>query len=236
MKKIIALCLLSLFICGMLSAQMTFSGILDSTVAMNAGAGHAPEFSMGVEEFANIRFQARLREGGTFFGAVNLIAASGDYALGLAGAGAPIGENFIAAIELERLHLRLRGEHVDFDGGLMRLPFGYGLVWGPSDFLNPRNPLRPDARLRGILGATLVHYPNDDLKLLGFCAAPRDPLSNEGKGSLAGFSLDRRTKSLRVNFPLFTSFNIRETQDSTEQRPPGASHIGRAFSQALCGA
>jgi len=174
-----------------LAAQMTVSGVLDSTVALNAGAGDSPDFISGFEQFANLRFQSRLREGGTVVGAVNLTAASGFYAAGLTEAGAPIGQNFIAAIELERLHYRLRGEHIDFDGGLMRLPLGYGQVWGSSDFLNPRNPLKPDARPRGILGTTITWFPVDELKLLGFYAAPRNALGMEGKGSMFGFSLDR---------------------------------------------
>ena len=193
-KKIILLLPIMFFITGNginLMAQMTVSGVLDSTVAMSAGAGDSSDFSNGFEQFANLRFQSRLREGGTVFGAINLIAASGNYAAGLAGTGTPIADNFIAAIELERLHVRLRGEHVDFDGGLMRLPFGYGQIWGSSDFLNPRNPLKPDARPRGILGTTLTWYPIEELKLLGFYAAPRNALSFESKGSLFGLSADR---------------------------------------------
>jgi len=184
------------FMVGSLSAQVTVSGIIDSTVSVTAGAEDSPAFSTGFEEYANIRFQSRLRDNmGTVYGAVNLIAASGDYAFRLAGIstriGTPDDENFIAAIELERLYFRLNGEHVDLDAGLFRLPFGYSQVWGSSDFLNPRNPLKPDARPRGILGAALTFYPIDEIKLLCFYAAPRDPFSNEGKGSLFGFSLER---------------------------------------------
>ncbi|MCL2765414.1 MAG: hypothetical protein FWD40_09085 [Treponema sp.] len=191
MKNIIALTALALFAVSSLAAQMTVSGILDSTVSMNAGAQDAHAFSYGIEEYANLRFQSRIRDRGSISGAVNFTAASGDYAAALAHTGAPVGENFIAAIELERLHFRLRGEHIDFDGGLFRLPFGYGNVWGPSDFLNPRNPLKPDARLRAILGAAFSWFPIDEIKLLGFYAAPRNALSNDGSGTLAGFSLDR---------------------------------------------
>jgi len=191
MKKYVFIFYLLFFICYLLPAQMTVSGILDTTLSMNAGAGDALNFSMGFEEYANVRFQTRLRDYGTFSGAINLIAASGDNAFGLAAMGYPIGENFVGAIELERLQFRLRGEHLDFSGGLFRLPFGFGQVWGCSDFLNPRNPLKPDARLRGILGTSLTWFPIDELKLLWFYAAPRNALSNEGKGTLVGLSLDR---------------------------------------------
>jgi len=186
-----------------LGAQLAFSGLLDSTVSFRAGAGDAPAFSFGVEEYANIRMQARLRDKGMFFGAVNFIAAAGDYAAtaglmaGLA-AGSVMnvtpfvaGENYIAGIELERLHFRLNGEIVDFEGGLIRMPFGYGQVWGPSDFLNPKNPLKPDARPRAVLGGGLSWYPVDSLKLLGFGAAPRDPFSQSGEGGLVGLSMDQ---------------------------------------------
>jgi hypothetical protein len=198
MRKAFIIGILVLFVISGVSAQMTVSGILDTTVSMNAGAGDSPAFSMGFEEYANLRFQARLRERGTINGAFNFIAASGDYALGLAAMGYPIGENFVAAIELERLQFRLRGEHIDMDGGLFRLPFGYGQVWGPSDFLNPRNPLKPDARPRGILGTAITWYPIDELKLLAFYAAPRDALSNEGKGSLVGLSMDQHWNKVSV--------------------------------------
>jgi len=224
MKKVF-ICVVLLFAVVSLSAQMTVSGILDSTVAFNAGAADSPNFSYGIEEYANIRFQSRLRDSkGAVHGAVNLIAASGDYAAnaalmaGYASLAAPVGfnstpyvagQNFISAIELERLFFRLRGEHVDFDGGLMRLPFGYGQVWGPSDFLNPRNPLKPDARPRAILGGAFTWYPIDELKLLGFYASPRDAFSNEGNGSFFGFSMDRHWENSSVQ--TLYSFEIPKT-------------------------
>jgi hypothetical protein len=96
------------------------------------------------------------------------------------------GENYAAAMELERLYFRINGNATDLDAGLMRLACGYGQVFGPSDFLNPRNPLFPDARPRGILGAALSVYPAGELKILGFGAAPKNPFSSSGKGFLAG--------------------------------------------------
>jgi len=195
--------LVFLILSNNLYSQITVSGVLDSTVSMNAGAGDVPAFSIGFEEYANLRFQSRLKDRGAVYGAVNLLAAAGDYAANAAlmasyGIGSPLnfssyiaGENYIAAIELERLYFRLRGEHTDFDGGLMRLPFGYGQVWAPSDYLNPRNPLKPDARLRGILGAAFSWYPTDEMKLLTFYSAPGDPFSREGYGSNIGLSFDK---------------------------------------------
>jgi hypothetical protein len=193
MNKAVVYVVVFLLICSGASAEMVFSGILDSTVAMNTGAGDSSDFTFGFEQFANVRFQSRLREGGTFFGAVNLLAASGSPAAAMEGLpGVSVqSENFAAAIEVERLHFRLRGEHIDLDGGLMRLPFGYSQVWRPSDFLNPGNPLKPDARPRGILGAAVTWYPIDELKLLGFFSAPRNPFSYGGEGILFGTSADR---------------------------------------------
>ena len=198
MKRFITVMVIALYATGALCAQVTFSGVLDSTVTMNAGAGDSPDFSYGIEEYANFRFQSRLREGATINGAVNLFAASGINALSLSGSGVAFGDYFAAAIELERLQFRLRGEYIDFDGGLFRLPFGYSQVWGPSDFLNTKNPLKPDARPRGVLGASVTWYPVDEMKLLGFFAAPRNVLDLEGKGSLFGLSMDRHWEKASI--------------------------------------
>ena len=174
-----------LITCSLAAQGLTFSGILDSSFSFGASDG---ELSFGVEEYANLRMQAKLRERGTFYGAVNLIAAAGDYAaVGLLDPG----QNYAAKIELERLYFRINFETADLDGGLMRLPFGYGQVWGSSDFLNPKNPLVPDARPRAVLGAGLSWYPKDEIKLLGFGTAPREPFSPNAEGWLTGVSIDR---------------------------------------------
>jgi hypothetical protein len=199
-KKLFAALFLTISVFHLSAQNITFSGILDSAFSFSAAKG---EVFLGVEEYANLRMQAKLRDRAAIFGAVNLIAAAGDYAANAAlaavpGGSSPIsttafsaGENFIAAIELERLYFRLNFEAADFDGGLMRLPFGYGQVWGSSDFLNPKNPLKPDARPRAVLGAGLSWYPADELKVLGFGTAPRDPFSLNAKGWLTGISFDR---------------------------------------------
>jgi len=167
------------------------SGVFESSLSANAGAGDSASLTYGVEEYANIRMQTKIGENATFFGAVNLIAAAGDYAVKAEGMGVGLaaGENYAALIELERLYFRLKSETVNFDGGLMRLPFGYSTVWGPSDFLNPKNPLKPDARPRAILGGALAWYPVDDFKLQGFAATGRDPPARNS--GIAGVSADR---------------------------------------------
>jgi len=202
MKKIILTAFIALLAFNVLCAQITFSGVFDSAVSMGIGAGSSPDFSFGIEEYANIRFNSRLREGAVINGAVNLFAVTGSYAQRIAeiaafGVMSPLpftaytaGENYAAAIELERLHFRLRTEYVDFDGGLMRIPFGYGQVFRSSDFLNPVNPLKPDARSRAVLGASATWYPVDDFKLYGFFAAPRNVFTDSGEGSMFGLSAD----------------------------------------------
>jgi hypothetical protein len=191
---------------------------LDSSVSLRAGAGDTPTFSYGIEEYANIRMQAKVRDSAVFYGAMNFIAVAGDYAAAAAqaGSGAMVkypgfspsalsaGDNYIAGIELERLYLRLNGEAIDFDGGLLRLPFGYSQVWGSSDFLNPRNPLIPDARPRAILATAFSWYPKDELKLLAFGAAPRNPLLSEGEGVIAGIAMDQHWD--RASLQLLYSF------------------------------
>jgi hypothetical protein len=178
---------------------ITVSGILDSAVSLRAGAGDNPAFSYGVEEYASLRMQAKLREFATFFGDVNFIAAAGDPAYTAAmmsdlttnGVPSGISQSYFAVIELERLYFRINTDVIRLDGGLLRLPFGYGLVWRPTDFLNPVNPLLPDARLRGVLGAGLSWYVTDTLKLAGFGAAPRNAFSQSGEGGHAGLMFEQ---------------------------------------------
>ena len=208
-KRVMLFIFLSIAFNSGLTAQITVSGILDSSVSLQAGAADAPNFSFGIEEYANIRFQSKIRDRAAVYGAVNFIAAAGDYAanaqLLAASSGSSIsptafiyGENYIAAFELERLYFRLNGESFDFDGGLLRLPFGYGQVWGSSDFLNPKNPLKPDARPRAVLGAGFFWYPKDDLKFLAFSAFGRNPFSHNGKGVFFGISIDQHLDKASV--------------------------------------
>jgi len=181
---------------------LTVSGLLDSTVSMGAGAGDNPAFFYGVEEYANIRMQAKLREFSAVFCDVNFIASAGEPAYiaammsgvmangGIAASG--IGQSYFAAIELERLYFRINADAIKLDCGFLRLPFGYGLVWRPTDFLNQVNPLLPDARLRGVLGAGLSWYAADTLKLAGFGAAPRNAFSQSGEGGHVGLMVEQQ--------------------------------------------
>ncbi|MDR3147971.1 MAG: hypothetical protein LBU00_06315 [Treponema sp.] len=198
---------------------LEFSGLLDSTVSFAGDPGGGQPFAYDWEEYANLRMRTPVGDRADFYGAVNLIAAAGssavnaaalgvtnaavgptpsaftagkNYAAGAAvGAGTfMLGENYAAAMELERLYFRLRGEALDADVGLMRLGFGYGQAFSPSDFLNPKNPLFPDARPRAVLGAAISAYPQDTLKILAFTVTPKNPLNSGGGGFITGTSAD----------------------------------------------
>ena len=201
MKK----CLISGFVFFLAAALpgQELSGVFDSTVNYAAGAGEAPSHSFGIEEFANLRLRVRAGEKAVFFGAFNLIVISGTYLenaallgslnqnAGLVSTPFTSGENYAAAMELERLYFRVNGDYIDSEMGLLRMNFGYGQAWGPSDFLNPRNPIFPNARPRGVLGLNAAFYPTDTLRLMGFIAAPKNPFESDGGGFVPGITLDQ---------------------------------------------
>ena len=201
-RLVFAIVILLIISSGVVPAQ-DLSGVLDSTVNYTAGAGDAPTHSFGLEEYANLRLRVRTGERATLYTAINLIAISGNYlesAAILGGANqnlffasTPIyyGQNYAAGLELERLYFRINGGLFDTEAGLRRMAFGYGQVWGSSDFLNPRNPLALNARPRGVLGVDFSFYPADSLKLMLFAAAPKNPFASDGGGFITGFSLDK---------------------------------------------
>jgi hypothetical protein len=207
----------------LLAEGFTLSGILDSKVSFQGGTGDAASFLFGWEEYANLRLQTKIGDRADFYGAFNLIAAAGSSALAAGGfAGAALspfaasafitGDNYVAAMELERLYMRIKGEYLDVDTGLMRLGFGFGQVFSPSDFLNPRNPLFPDARPRAVLGAAASIYPEDTIKLLAFAAVPKDPFNASGKGFLTGISGDKHWDRASVQ----VLYSFESPQDTSE--------------------
>jgi len=204
MKRFLLICLVFGIISGIVfSAEPELSGVADTTVNYTAGAGDAPSHSFGIEEYANLRLRVRTGEKAIFYSAFNLIALTGNYLESAALLGSSYqnpyfastpfiyGQNYAAGMELERLFYRINGDYIDAEAGLLRINFGYGQVWGSSDFLNPRNPLFPNARPRGVLGANASFYPVDSLKLMGFIAAPKNPLETEGGGEIHGVSMDQ---------------------------------------------
>ena len=192
MKRLFFVIVFAGFAFLLFAAGPELSGVFDSTVNYSAGDRDASNHSWGIEEFANIRLRVRTGEKATFFAAFNLIAMAGTYAeLAVTSGLAVSGENYAAAMELERLYFRINGDHIDTEAGLLRMNFGYGQVWGSSDFLNPRNPLAINARPRGLLGMNASFYPTDSLKLMGFVAGPENPLKSGGGGIIPGISLDQ---------------------------------------------
>jgi hypothetical protein len=196
MKRFVFFCLFILFTAALVPAQSRapeLSGVFDSTINYRADAGNS--HSWGIEEYANLRLRVRPSNNLAFNAAFNVIAVSGNY---MKSAG--IGENFDAALELERLYFRINGERIDTEAGLLRMGFGYGNIWGPSDFINPRSPLSYNARPRGVLGANFTWYPADSLKLMVFGAAPKNPLDSDGGGIIPGFSLDQHWDRASLQF------------------------------------
>ncbi|MCL2070586.1 MAG: hypothetical protein FWH19_06345, partial [Treponema sp.] len=191
MNRFCLFCVMLVF-SGTLLFAADWSGVLDSTVNYTAGAGDAPDNSFGIEQYANLRLRVRAREIATFHAAFNLIALSGNFALPAVYSGLALeGPNYAAAMELERLYVRMSGEHLDSELGLLRMNFGYSQVWASSDFINPVNPLAYNARPRGVLGLNASIYPTDTTRLMGFVAAPRNPLETEGAGFLPGLVMDQ---------------------------------------------
>lgn len=185
---------LFLVFCGLLApvqynlnAQTSFSGLLDSKIIFNAPFTTTQKFSYGIEEYANLRLQAKLSGGAVFYGSFNAIALAGGTAQAAIGTGSYIaGDSYAAALELERLYFHLTREKFDFDGGLMRTAFGFGQIFAPSDFLNPRNPLFPDARNRATLAASASFYPNAQSTIKTFVSSSKNPFDFNGMGTLAG--------------------------------------------------
>jgi hypothetical protein len=175
-------------------AAPVFSGVLDSTFTGNAWDDVREKPFFTLEEYLNLRMQAKIGGSAAFYGAFNIIALAGAGAAAAAAAPAQAGfiagDNFSSAIELERLYLRFSGERAGLDLGLFRQAFGYGLIWAPTDFLNPRNPLVPDARPRAVLAAAVSVFPGDTGKVLGFAAAPKNAVNPSWDGALAGISAE----------------------------------------------
>ncbi|GHV82925.1 hypothetical protein AGMMS50212_02650 [Spirochaetia bacterium] len=169
-----------------------------------------PDFYWGLEEYANLRLKKSLGEHGSVYMAFNLIAASGVSALalqaspfGFSTSGSTDGSansNYAAAMELERLYVHLTGEKLAFDAGLMRMAFGYGNVFSPTDYFNPKNPLYPDARQRAVLGANFSVYPTDMLRLQFFGVAPKDPFKIDGEGVSGGLSVENHWNKASAQF------------------------------------
>jgi len=186
---------------GKVAPVTELAGSIESSLAASAGAGGAAAFSYDFEEYANLRLKASVGERGTAYAAVNLIAASGDTteaaeslealsAHALPATSFVAGANYAAALELERLYFKIDGGLFAAEAGLMRLAFGFGQAWSPSDFLCSPNPLLPDARPRGALAVAATAYPADTARLKLFAAAGGEPLAADAEGAIVGAAAD----------------------------------------------
>ncbi|ULQ59493.1 hypothetical protein K7I13_13620 [Brucepastera parasyntrophica] len=230
MKKTPLLLLLLLCLSAEVFAQApVLSGLLDTKLTL-AGGSDPSEIRFGAEEYANLRLKVNVGERASVFTSFNLTAAAGSTALVASmlnnspAHSLPLtafsgGENYIAALELERLYFRINSELLDVEAGLMRLAFGYGQVWGPSDFLNPRNPLHPDARPRAILGSSVSLYPSDTSKIQAFAAAPKNAFEQDGNGALFGLSGDKHWD--RASVQLLYTYEIPKAET-----PDGLHYAG----------
>ena len=199
-KSICMLCAVAFSAFCVEAADFRISGISDTTFTLNAPSEEGSGFLYGIESYANLRFQSNISDYGTFYGAFNVIAIAGSgletaklitqakSATVFAYSSLTINDNYAAGIELERLYVRLNSDYLDLDVGLFRLAFGYGQVFGPSDFLSHRNPLFPDARVQALLGASVAIYPGD-AKVLAF-AFPQEPFNSGGEGFRFGLSVE----------------------------------------------
>jgi hypothetical protein len=68
------------------------------------------------------------------------------------------------------------------------------------DFLNPRNPLNADARLRAVLGILGSWYPLGGMKFFGFAAAPRNSADPGGGGSRFGLGWENPRSRTSLQF------------------------------------
>ncbi|GHV72992.1 hypothetical protein AGMMS49940_02940 [Spirochaetia bacterium] len=208
-KNLLGLIVLFVSVYGFAADGPVFSGVFNSTITVGAGTGGLPDFYWGLEEYANLRLKKQLGEHGSVYMAFNLIAAGGVSALALqtgafgistSGNSGDVNSNYAAAMELERLYVHLTGEKIAFDSGLMRLAFGYGNVFSPNDYFNPRNPLYPDARQRAVLGVNFSVYPTDMLHLQFFGVGPKDPFAIDGYGVSGGLSVENHWKKMSAQF------------------------------------
>ncbi|MCL1815965.1 MAG: hypothetical protein FWG27_09140 [Treponema sp.] len=238
MKKIIC-CVIALFLFAgsfSLSAQ-TLSGNLDTKITL--GAGDSTDFFYGAEEYANLRLKIPAGEYASIYSAFNFIAAAGTSGTVMAvsnivtGAFAA-GENYTAVMELERLYVQLSSDTLGLSAGLFRIPFGYSPVWRPMDFLNPGNPLEPDARLRGVLGIAASAFPEKlaDTKFLVFATAPQNPFTVSGRGTRAGLSWESHWQRASAQFlycfesPVSHCYPISGIPILTDEYPLGLHRAG----------
>lgn len=85
----------------------------------------------------------------------------------------------IFSLDLMRLSANVyMGDYISMEAGRQSFLTGYGYGWNPIDFANPlKNPMDPDAALRGVDGISFDFYLGDISALKVYGILPRDILS-----------------------------------------------------------
>ena len=83
--------------------------------------------------------------------------------------GVILGVLFYLVVTPIGLLMRLCGnDFFDINTGLIRIARGYGYIFSPTDFFNPKDPLNPNARPEGKLSLVTTFYPADMWKIEAF--------------------------------------------------------------------
>ncbi|HOV13847.1 MAG TPA: hypothetical protein PK771_06150 [Spirochaetota bacterium] len=106
---------------------------------------------------------------------------------------------FVGSFELERLSFKGGNDYFDIEAGLIRLARGFGNVFSPNDFFNPRDAFRL-ARPEGKMAVVATFYPEDFWKIQNFIVAPDNPLESRGWGFKGGVSTDFSIKKFNFQF------------------------------------
>ncbi|AEJ20350.1 hypothetical protein [Gracilinema caldarium] len=167
------------------ASDWQWSGMSESLVRSSWGYGYNETSNnlFGIEQYANLRMKAPVGDRGIFISSVNLYIQSGS--------SNEVNENntdsfYSSTIDVDRLYYQIKGDSFATDMGILRLSFGFGQLFRPTDFLIHPNPRNPDARPRGILGLVCNWYPMDTLKMSFFGTGPYDTTETNGRTSLAG--------------------------------------------------
>jgi hypothetical protein len=190
------------------------SGTIEGKAVGNVDDGGTWAYSF--EEYSNLRVKAFVGEKAVVNVAANLIASSGD------------ASDLSLDAEIERLYFSVGGEKLDFDAGLMRLPFGFGQGFRPVDAYAKPNPLYPDARYRGVLAAAATAYPAESVKLSAFFVDGDDALHARGSLPLARVNRPSAGASAEIHLPALSAqslfiYDLPEKPDARTRTRIGAS-------------
>ncbi|MCA1950951.1 MAG: hypothetical protein LDL24_10280 [Treponema sp.] len=174
------------------AADWQFSGISETKAGYTWGYDFStgPENHFGLEQYANLRLKASIGDYGALVASLNLFTYSGAWAQNALAMNPEKEEFYTGTIDIDRLYYQIRGDQLATDIGILRISFGYGQIFRPTDFLINPNPLNPDARPRGILGVGFSWYPSDTMKAYVFGTGPQDVSETWGRTALAGIASD----------------------------------------------